>query len=218
MDTITEKVPNSNEIHIHYKIVNDTAYHLGTPDEVVKIIEEARQSTSKLRFCFGDPETGRDWEEIYDTAGYIRRSAGSIKIPLLIKKTTNSGGDGLLDHCIVKIEKRRYMRYIMVWTHPKYHKDPNYSPDCPLQIPIRDDLNPTVLKVATNLGWTYNNPKDIGRCRTFTKSYAHIWSCIHGNKGPMWARANLIDGRHKNHRYYYKLLDALKGVNVNVRL
>ena len=47
---------------MNYKIVNDTAYHNETPDKVVEIIEEARLSvrTIRLRFCFGDPETGRD--------------------------------------------------------------------------------------------------------------------------------------------------------------
>lgn len=199
---------------MNYKIVNDTTYHKETPDKVVEIIEEARLSvrTIRLRFCFGDPETGRDWKEIYDTTGYIGRSTGSIKIPLLIKKTTSSGGGGLLDHCIVKIEKRVGRKYVMVWTHPKYHKDPGYNPDM-IQAPLRDDLNPTVLQTATDLGWAYNTPKDIGKGRTFNKNNAHIWECIHGNKGPMWARADLINNRHMNHLYYYELLDALKGIN-----
>lgn len=206
---------------MNYKIVNDTAYHNETPDKVVEIIEEARLSvrTIRLRFCFGDPETGRDWEEIYDTTGYIGRSTGSIKIPLLIKKITSTGGGGLLDHCIVKIERKVDKKYVMVYTHPKYHKDPGYKPECPLQIPLRDDLNPTILQTATNQGWSYDEPIKMGNGRKFgrlkydTHGWECIWSCIHGNKGPMWVRADLINERYTNHMYYYELLDALKGIN-----
>lgn len=120
---VTELLPNGNKIK--YKIKNGTAYHFDTPDVIVNIIEEARQSNRsiRLRFCFGDVETGRDWEEVNDTTGYIGRSTGSIKIPLLIKKVTSFGGGGLLDHCIVRIEKKvGGGKYIEVYRHPKYHK------------------------------------------------------------------------------------------------
>jgi hypothetical protein len=121
--SVTELLPNGNEIK--YKIKNGTAYHFDTPDEIVTILEEARQSNHsiRLRFCFGDTGTGRDWEEIHDTTGYIGRSTGSIKIPLLIHKVTSSGGPGILDHCIVRIEKKNNGgSYREVYRHPKYHK------------------------------------------------------------------------------------------------
>lgn len=120
---VTELLPNGNEIK--YKIKNGTAYHFQTPDVIVNILEEARQSNKsiRLRFCFGDVETGRDWEEVYDTTGYIGRSTGSIKIPLLLAKITSSGGGGLLDHCIVRIEKKIHGgSYHEVYRHPNYHK------------------------------------------------------------------------------------------------
>lgn len=120
---VTELLPNGNEIK--YKIKNGTAYHAQTPENIVNILEEARQSNRsiRLRFCFGDVETGRDWGEVNDIAGYIGRSTGAIKIPLLLSKITSSGGGGLLDHCIVRIEKKNNGgSYREVYRHPKYHK------------------------------------------------------------------------------------------------
>jgi hypothetical protein len=120
---VTDFLLNGNKIK--YKIKNGTAYHFDTPDEIVTILEEARQSNRsiRLRFCFGDVETGRDWGETYDTTGYIGRSTGTIKIPLLLKKITSLVGGGLLDHCIVRIEKKNNGgSYREVYLHPKYHK------------------------------------------------------------------------------------------------
>lgn len=119
----TETLPNGNVIH--YKVVNGTAYHEETPDAVVNILENARNSgrETRLRFALGDTETGEDWNEIYDTTGYIGRSTGTIKIPLLIAKVTSYGGPAILDHCIVKIERKRKgeREYTEVYRHPKYH-------------------------------------------------------------------------------------------------
>lgn len=121
---VTDFLLNGNKIK--YKIKNGTAYHFDTPENIVNIIEEARQSNRsiRLRFCFGDTETGRDWEEIYDTTGYVGRSTGSIKIPLLIKTVNSSDGGSILDHCIVHIEKKvNNGSYHEVYRHPKYHKE-----------------------------------------------------------------------------------------------
>jgi hypothetical protein len=119
------KVPNGNTIK--YKIVGGTAYHEETPDAVIEIIEKAMQSQRKicLRFCFGDTDTGKDWCEKNDTIGYIGRSSGNIKVPLLLESVRSSGGGALLDHCIVKIEEiKRHTHcpsYHEVYRHPKYH-------------------------------------------------------------------------------------------------
>jgi len=120
-------VVESTGTTIKYKIVNGTAYHIETPDVVIEIIEEAlnSQRSIKLRIYFGDTVSGKDWGETSDNIGYIGRSSGEIKVPLLLKSTKSSGGGSLLDHCIVKIEKiKRHTHcpsYHEVYRHPKYH-------------------------------------------------------------------------------------------------
>jgi hypothetical protein len=113
--SVQEILPNGNIIN--YKIINGTAYYENTPDKVVNTLENARKYNERIRVFYGDRETGRDWKEEYDIIGYIGRSIGRIKIPLLIANSRSMGGGGILCDCIVKItiDKR------IVYKHPDYY-------------------------------------------------------------------------------------------------
>lgn len=100
-----------------YKIANGTFYNNGTPDEVIKILEDSRINKKRIRIFLGDTKTGKDWTESYDTIGRIGRSCGEIKIPILIKNRQSLGGGAILDHCIVKITINKEV----VYQHPEYH-------------------------------------------------------------------------------------------------
>jgi hypothetical protein len=102
-----------------YKTENGTSYDVRTPDEVVAILENARQNRTRLHVSLGDSESGRDWIEENTVHGVIGRSTGSIKIPLLIYNRRSLGGPGLLDHCIVRIRESLGGR--VLWSHPRYH-------------------------------------------------------------------------------------------------
>lgn len=99
-----------------YKIVNGTAYHIETPNEVINILEKARNNRWRIRIFYGDPKTGKDWMEEHDVIGYIGRSAGKVKIPLLIANSRSLGGGAILDHCIVKMTVNRKT----IYQHPNY--------------------------------------------------------------------------------------------------
>lgn len=101
-----------------YKVVDGTSFHKDTPMAVCQILNDAMKNRSqKIRIFYGDTETGRDWNEAYDIFGYIGRSMGPVKIPLMIYSHRSGGGPGILDHCIVRItiDKRN------VYRHPKYY-------------------------------------------------------------------------------------------------
>lgn len=105
-----------------YKTINGTSFDVRTPDEVVAILENARQNRTRLHVSLGEtegPEAGKDWLEENMVHGFIGRSTGSIKIPLLIYNRRSLGGPGLLDHCIVRIRTSKGGR--VLWTHPSYH-------------------------------------------------------------------------------------------------
>lgn len=102
-----------------YKTINGTSYDVRTPDEVVAILENARQTRTRLHVSLGDSESGRDWIEENMVHGVIGRSTGSIKIPLLIHNQRSLGGPGLLDHCIVRIRESAGGR--VLWQHSGYH-------------------------------------------------------------------------------------------------
>lgn len=102
-----------------YKIYNGTWYCFDTSDRVIQILDNAMNKHERIRVFYGDNETGCDWCEFFDTIGYVGRSYGNVKIPLLIKNNRSIGGLGILDGSIVKITIDK----IIVYQHPNYHID-----------------------------------------------------------------------------------------------
>lgn len=87
-----------------YKVFNGTAYHENTPDELVTLLESLRASRTRIVLDYGDVKTGKSWGEDCDITGYIGRSTGSIKVPLLIHNARSRGGGSILDHCILSVK------------------------------------------------------------------------------------------------------------------
>ena len=110
-----------------YQVINGTSFHMETDNAVIQVLCDALdtrghgRSSRRLRLYYGDVETGRDWEEVYEVTGYIGRSTGRIKIPLLIHNTRSFGGGAILDHCIVKIEHSNKRTGGVLYQHPHYH-------------------------------------------------------------------------------------------------
>lgn len=129
-----------------YKVVNETYYDKRTPDEVIRILENARQGRYRLHISLGETDNdegkiGRDWLEENMSFGYIGRSTGPHKIPLLVHNARSMGGPGLLDHCIVRIRHTTGRRTIL-WQHPNYHHG---------KIEIRRKLIPVTLNDGRSL-------------------------------------------------------------------
>lgn len=106
----------------NYKIVNGTSYDERTPDEVIRVLENARQSHQRLHISLGEtegPQAGKDWLEEWDVMGYVGRSMGPVKVPLLIANRRSLGGGAILDHCVVRIRTSAGGR--VLYQHPKYH-------------------------------------------------------------------------------------------------
>jgi len=116
------KLSNGNVIH--YRIINGTAYHEETNKPITDYLEKARLEGGRVRFNLGDTRTGIDWGDTLDCCGYIGRSTGEIKIPILLKNNRSIGGPGLLDHCIIKIEYKgpNDKRYREVYRHKTYQR------------------------------------------------------------------------------------------------
>ena len=102
-----------------YKLINGTSFDERTPDEVIRVLESARQNRSRLHISLGDTASGRDWLEEFETHGYVGRSLGPMKVPLLVANRRSLGGGSILDHCIVRIRESAGGR--LLWQHPDYH-------------------------------------------------------------------------------------------------
>ena len=101
-----------------YKVVNGISFDQRTPDQVCNILAKYSGNRSqRVRLFYGDTTTGKDWFESYDTIGYVGRSTGTVKIPLLVATSRSLGGGAILDHCIVRITIDKQT----VYQHPNYH-------------------------------------------------------------------------------------------------
>ncbi|WP_019866563.1 hypothetical protein [Methylovulum miyakonense] len=98
------------------RLPSGTCYHADTPETVVAILEACRQNRCEIRLYYGDTQTGQSWLDEHDIIGYIGRSTGIVKVPLLVPPG-DSGGPALLDHCIIRIDSPTKVLY----QHGQFH-------------------------------------------------------------------------------------------------
>jgi hypothetical protein len=106
--------------------VNGTHY-ADAPPEVIAILERCRADGTRIRVAYGHAD-GQDWGDTYCTTGYVGRSCGPIKIPLLIHNTRSMGGGGILTDKVIRIETTKGRR--VLYQHPAY-KPPKEVCDAP---------------------------------------------------------------------------------------
>jgi len=105
-----------------YKVTDDgTWYDKKTLGQVIDILQWAKDNDVRIRIYYGDTETGEDWSEEYDVNGYVGRSNGSIKIPLLIHNKKSYGGGGILTGSIVGIEFANRKEGGVIYKNQNYH-------------------------------------------------------------------------------------------------
>jgi len=85
------------------QVVNGTTYHDNTPSRVIKELEDARIRKRKILFRLGYKSTGKDWIEENDICGWVGRSTGHLKVPLLLPRRNSTGGVAILDDNILRL-------------------------------------------------------------------------------------------------------------------
>ncbi len=102
---------------------NQTAtwFNEQTPKALQRVLERCRERQTLVRIWYGDAETGRSWLDENDVYGTIGRSTGTFRIPLLCARGS-SGGGGLLDACIVRIDD--VDTRTTLWVNKKFHLPP----------------------------------------------------------------------------------------------
>ena len=109
----------------HYKERHNMMWDPLTSDEMIDVLEKARQNNTRLHLSFGytavyaDSVVGLDWLEECDNQGYIGQSPGKLKVPVLFHNVGSYSGRVLRDHCIVRI--RTSCGGQVLWQHPSYH-------------------------------------------------------------------------------------------------
>ena len=103
----------------NYSEFNGMWFADGTPENLKNVIVNGYRSNYRFRFWYGDVESGRSWNEENDICGYIGKSNGSIKVPLLLNKSNSTGG-GELTNSIVKIYNITLKK--VVYQHPTFNQ------------------------------------------------------------------------------------------------
>ena len=107
---------------IVYTNVNGTDYDANTPTEAINVLEKLQDSGFRIKLAYGDRLTGEDWGETHDIVGYVGRSTGRMKVPLLVYNKRSTGGGAILTANIVKIEHANKIYGGVMWEHPNYHR------------------------------------------------------------------------------------------------
>jgi len=107
METLEEK----------YFEINGTSFQNETKREVAELLERCRANRTRVILDYGHSD-GKSWGEIYDIIGYIGRSTGSIKVPLLLYNSRSYGGSAILTKCIIQIKESKGGR--VLYQHKNY--------------------------------------------------------------------------------------------------
>jgi len=107
----------TKEVEMHH-VENGTWYNDETPCRVIQILEQCRANHTRIILDYGDAQTGKSWGDRYGICGYVGRSMGPQKIPILLFNNRSSGGGGILTHCIVSIKTSAGKR--VLYQHPTY--------------------------------------------------------------------------------------------------
>lgn len=86
-----------------YKVCNGIFFDPATPDDLVRLLEGWYRSNARLTFDFGDTDTGESWGDTYDVSGYIGRTTGTIKSPILVNNKRSMGGPILSTNRILTV-------------------------------------------------------------------------------------------------------------------
>lgn len=89
----------------------------------------------RVRLFLGDPETGRDWGEENDVTGYVGRSTGPSKVPLLLATRRSMGGGAILVDCVLRmlVDGRETYRHPL-YTAPVWESREGTEPTRPCEV------------------------------------------------------------------------------------
>jgi len=126
--TNVESAPESIDLfHEHGRLAEAFAQHPasqvtyfmpGTHPDVKRHLEWARRNDVRIAIDLGDSNTGRLWGDC--DKGYVSRSKGPQRVPLLVRSKLSSSGGAILTDSILRI--RTTKDNALVWEHPALRK------------------------------------------------------------------------------------------------
>lgn len=120
LDQGSHKMLGDSEFIVAKNGTRETLYPVGTPSMVFAVLEDVSRSETRVKLAYGDPITGRDWQEEFETTGYVTRTGGA-HVVLLVHNTRSMGGGPIYSDSIVRIALTRKGGRVF-YQHPNYHQ------------------------------------------------------------------------------------------------
>ena len=96
-----------------YKVSCGVYFYPNTPNRLIDLLNHLYVINERLRFHWGDMNTGLDWGDDYGVAGRLGITTGKIKMLILVHNKRSRGGHTILTDHIVRID----------WANKKGHGD-----------------------------------------------------------------------------------------------
>lgn len=94
-------------------------YPVGTSKDVIHNLDSLASNEIRVKIAYGDPITGRDWQQEFETTGYVTRTMGA-HVALLVHNARSMGGSPIYSDSIVRITSTRKSGRVF-YEHPLYH-------------------------------------------------------------------------------------------------
>ena len=100
-------------------LLSDTVYKDGTDIIVAEILERERKRGTRLTIYYGRPSTGK---VEYTDSGYVSRSQGPTKVPIMLHNSRSIGGRMIDTDWILAIRYSRKEKgeYVWIYRHDRY--------------------------------------------------------------------------------------------------
>lgn len=96
--TITKEIFRDNP----YLKCNGVVYHIDTPHKVIHTLNSAMMENLRVIVHYGDSSPVKYWGDT--ETGYIGRTTGPLKAPILVYNSRSMGGGIILTNKILKIQ------------------------------------------------------------------------------------------------------------------
>lgn len=94
------------------KVSNGTFYPANIPSKLVEVLENCRINKTRIVIDYGDTVTGVSWNEANDVTGYIGRTTGENKAPILVYNSRSLGGGCIMCGNILTIRESKGKKLI----------------------------------------------------------------------------------------------------------
>lgn len=82
---LSERYQHLIDLFARHPASKKTWFQPGTDPKAAKALNTAYTQENLVRIFLGDPQTGRDWCEEFEAIGFVGRSSGVLKVPLLLE-------------------------------------------------------------------------------------------------------------------------------------